>query len=131
MALAGALASACLPACSVDRSPTPDGRPVQPIDAGSDSSVGAGMDASTPPASLLEGEVIGQLSSLTLETPVASVQLAGEHVLALHDGPGATILDLSDPRAPKALSQLATADRVVAVRYDHERQVAFLLTESG
>jgi hypothetical protein len=89
------------------------------------------MDAGTPPASLLEGEAVAQLGSLTLAMPVKSVQLAGEHVLALHDGSGATILDLSDPQAPEALSQMVTADRVVAVRYDHGRQVIFLLTESG
>lgn len=131
MALAGALASASWAACSVDRSPTPDGRPVAPIDAGSDSAVDAGMDSGTPPASLLEGAAVGQLGSLALEVPVASVQLAGEHVLALHGGSGATLLDLSDPRTPKALSQVVTADRAVAVRYDQERQVVFLLTESG
>ena len=135
LALACLLACGQLAACSLDKTPTPSGR--FPDDGGADDGAvdagpEAGMDAAGPTApSLLEGAQVERLSSLTLGEPVARVELAGEHVLALHDDSGASIIDLTDPRLPTVASVIATADEIVAVRYDQAQQVAFLLTTSG
>lgn len=131
LALACSLASSSL-GCSVDKSPAPDGRQRPEEDAGSDAEVvDPGMDGGMPPASLLAGVAASRVGNLTFDQAVTRVELAGEHVIALHKDSSASIVDLSDPRAPKIAGVLVTADRVVALRYDHVRQVVFLLTASG
>ena len=136
LALAGLLACGQLAlACSLDKTPTPNGLPRPPDDAGADgavdAAVDAGMDAGPTVPSLVEGAEVERLSSLMLDAAVERIELAGEHVVALHDDSGASVIDLTDPRSPRVASVIATADEVVAVRYDQAQQVAFLLTESG
>jgi hypothetical protein len=136
VSLAFACISACgqLAACSLDKTPTPSGRFPDDggVDGGAvDAGMDAGMDAGQTAPSLLEGARVERLSSLTLGEPVVRVELAGEHVLALHDDSGVSVIDLTDPRSPAVASVIATADEVVAVRYDQAQQVALLLTASG
>jgi len=133
LALACLLAGGQLVACRVDKTPTPNGQPPLPPDDGGadDGAVDAGMDAGQSAPSLLEGAAVERLSTLTLDEPVVRVELAGEHVLAVHEDSGASLIDLTDPRAPKVAARIETTDEVVATRYDHARQVVFLLTESG
>ena len=132
VALGAVLASAALAACRVDTRPTPNGTVLDAgvPDGSSGEPDGQAPDAGAPP-SLLDGPAAERISTLTLDEDVASVQLAGEHVAALLATSGLALLDVSDARAPRGLSLMATVGRVVALRYDHARQIAFALTESG
>lgn len=134
VALAAALAGAALPGCTLDKTPRADGQP-RDLPDGMDGSVdGAGPDAQVdggPPPSLLDGERAERLATLTLDQPIARVERAGEHVVALLETSGLALLDVGDARMPRGASLMATVGRAVAVHYDHDRQVLFVLTASG
>jgi hypothetical protein len=131
VALSAVLASTALLACRVDRRPTPNGTVFDAgFDGGRDVPDGEAPDAGEPP-SLLDGPPAERISTLTLDADIAGVHLAGEHVIALLATSGLALIDVSDARSPRGSSLMATVGRVVAIRYDHVRQIAFALTESG
>lgn len=122
-----------LSACTLDTSPTPNGvRPFGP-DSGDDGEIdgGPGRPDGSAPDSLLDGEPAEIVGTLMTDEGVASVQLAGEHVIALLDVNGLAVIDLADPKRPRVASLMATVGRAVRVRYDTTRQTLFVLTVSG
>ncbi len=71
------------------------------------------------------------VATVDFAKPVADTVAAGENAILLYEGKDIGVLDLSDARSPKTYGPLTTADRAVAVDYDAERMLAFVVDASG
>ncbi|MFI5309078.1 MAG: Ig-like domain-containing protein, partial [Polyangiales bacterium] len=80
---------------------------------------------------LLKAPEAQQVGMLMLDEPVSGVVHVADLALSLHSTSGVSILDMSDPSAPKVISRLPTTGRAVGVAYDVELRILFIITVSG
>jgi hypothetical protein len=90
-----------------------------------------GGDSGAAKAMLLQAPAAKEIASLMLDEPVGDVVHIADLALSLHTTSGVSILDLSDPSAPKVASKLPTTGRAVGVAYDVELRILFIITVSG
>jgi hypothetical protein len=71
------------------------------------------------------------VAALGFARPVADTVAAGDALLVIYEDKDLGVFDLGDPKNPQAGADVPTAARVLAVDYDAERQLAYVVDASG
>lgn len=80
----------------------------------------------------LDGAPIAKsVAALGFSRPVADTVPAGDSLIVVYDDKDISVFDLNDPKSPQPGVDIPTSARVVAVDYDEERQIAYVVDASG